>query len=227
MHIQFPTCLEGFPTWWEGFSTINNFWKQLDVLQFNSILPLFTQWRTQLPNSVHQFRWWPQAQIPREENVYPLQYSCLENSMDRGAWWLQSSGSQSILKHDWETKILTFHRSSVHFSSVSYSLWLTWIAKRQGSLSITNSQSLLKLMSIEAVMPSNHLVLCHPLLLPPSIFPSIKVFSNKLVLLIRQPKYWSFSVSISPYNEYSGLISFRINWLDLLAVQGTLKSLLQ
>ena len=124
MHIQFPTCLEGFPTLWEGFSTINNFWKQLDVLQFNSILPLFTQWRTQLPNTAHQFRWWPQPQIPREENVYPLQYSCLENSMDRGAWWLQSSGSQSNLKHDWDTKILTFHRSSVHVSSVFYSLWL-------------------------------------------------------------------------------------------------------
>ena len=102
-----------------------------------------------------------------------------------------------------------------------------WIAAHQASLSITNSQSLLKLMSIESVMPFNHLILCCPLLLLPSIFPSIKVFSNGSVLYIRWPKYWSFSFSISPSNEYSGLISFRMDWLDLLAVQGTLKSLLQ
>ena len=92
---------------------------------------------------------------------------------------------------------------------------------------ITNSWSLLKLMSIESVMPSNHLILCHPLLLPPSIFPSIRVFSNESVLRIMWSKYWSFSFSISPFNEYSGPISFRFDWLDLLAVQGTLKSLLQ
>ena len=102
-----------------------------------------------------------------------------------------------------------------------------WTAARQASLSITNSQSLLKHMSIESVMPSNHLILCRPLLLTPSIFPSIRVFSNESVLHIRGPKYWSFSFSISPSNEYSGLISFRIDWLDLLAVQGILKSLLQ
>jgi len=102
-----------------------------------------------------------------------------------------------------------------------------WTATRQASLSITNSRNLLKLMSIESVMPSNHLILCHPLLLPPSIFPNIRVFSNESVLRIRWPKYWSFSFSISPSNEYSGLISFRIDWFDLLAVQGTLKSLLQ
>ena len=101
-----------------------------------------------------------------------------------------------------------------------------WTAACQASLSITNSRSLLKFMSIESVMPSNHLILCHPLLLPPSIIPSIRVFSNELVLHIRWPKYWSFSFSISSSNEYSGLISFRIDWLDLLAVQGTLKSLL-
>jgi len=95
----------------------------------------------------------------------------------------------------------------------------------QASLSITNSRSLLKLMSIESVMPSNHLILYCPLLLLPSVFPSIRVFSNELVLCIRWPKYWSFS--ISPSNEYSGLISFRMDWLGLLAVQGTLKSLLQ
>ena len=100
-----------------------------------------------------------------------------------------------------------------------------WTAARQASLSITNSQSLLKLMSIELVMPSNHLIFCYPLLLLPSIFLSIWVFSNESVLCIRWPKYWSFS--ISPSNEYSGLISFRIDWFDLLAVQGTLKSLLQ
>ena len=97
----------------------------------------------------------------------------------------------------------------------------------QASLSITNPLTLLKRMSIESVMPSNHPILCHPLLLLPSIFPSIRIFSNDSVLRIRWPKYWSFSFSISPSNEYSGLISFRMAWLDLLAVQGTLKSLLQ
>ena len=104
---------------------------------------------------------------------------------------------------------------------------IPWITAHQASLSITNSQSLFKLMSIMSVMPSNHLILCHPLLLPPSIFPSIRIFSNDSVLCIRWPKYWSFSFSISPSKEYSGLISFRMDWLDLLAVQGTLKSLLQ
>ena len=100
-------------------------------------------------------------------------------------------------------------------------------AARQAFLSITNSWSLPKLMSIESVMPSNHLFFCHPLLLLPSILPSISVFSNESALLIRWPKYWSFSFSISPSNEHSGLISFRMDWLDLLAVQGTLNSLLQ
>ena len=117
---------------------------------------------------------------------------------------------------------------SVHSSSVAQScptFATPWTAALQASLSITNSQSLLKLMSIELVMPFNHLMLCHPLLLP--IFPSIRGFSNESVLHIRWPKYWSFSFSISPPNEYSGLISFRMDWLDLLAVQGTLKSLLQ
>ena len=122
--------------------------------------------------------------------------------------------------------------AQVVISSVQ-SLSCVWLfetlgtAARQASLSITNSQSLLKLMSIELVMQSNHLILYHPLLLPPSIFPSIRVFSNESVLCIRWPKYWSFSFSINSSNEYSGLISFRIDWLDLLAVQGTLKSLLQ
>ena len=102
-----------------------------------------------------------------------------------------------------------------------------WIAAHQASLSITNSRSLLKLMPIEPVMPSSHLILCHPLLLLPPIPPSIRVFSNKSTLHMRQPKYWSFNFSISPSNEHPGLISFRMDWLDLLAVQGTLKSLLQ
>ena len=103
---------------------------------------------------------------------------------------------------------------------------ILWTEERQASLSITNSQSFLKLISIESVIPSNHLILCCPLLLP-EFWPSIRVFSSESVLHIRWPKYWSFSFSISPSNEYSGLISFRMYWLDLLAVQGTLKSLLQ
>ena len=112
------------------------------------------------------------------------------------------------------------HQNQHQFSSVQS---LSLVA----FLSITNSQSLLKLMSIESLMPSNHLILCRPLLLSPSTFPTIWVFSNESVLHIRSPKYWSFHFSISPSNEYSGLISFRMDWLDLLAVQGTLKSLLQ
>ena len=119
--------------------------------------------------------------------------------------------------------------NSTQFSSVIQS-WLTlcnpWTAACQASMFITNSWSLLKLMSTELVMPSNYFILCHPLFLS-SIFPSIRVFSNELAVPIRWPKYWSFSFSISPSNEYSGLISFRINWFDLLAVQGSLKSLLQ
>ena len=121
---------------------------------------------------------------------------------------------------------------SVQFSSVQFlscvQLFVTpWTAACQVSLSISNSQSLLKFMSIESVMPSNHLILCHPLLLLPSLFPSIRVFSNESALHIRWPKYWSFNFKISPTNEHPGLISFRMDWLDLLAVQGTLKNLLQ
>ena len=119
-----------------------------------------------------------------------------------------------------------FSQSVQSFSHVQ--LFVTpWTAVHQASLSITNSRSLLKLISIESVMPSNHLILCCPFLFPLSIFPSIRAFSNKSVLLTRWPKYWSFSFSTSPSNEYSGLISFRMDWLDLLAVQGILKSLLQ
>ena len=137
---------------------------------------------------------------PGEENGYPLQYCGLENSMNRGAW-----------------------QATVQFSSVQslshVQLFVTpRTAARQASLSITNSQSLLKLMSIELVMPSNHLILCCPLLFPPSIFPSIRVFSNESFLHIRWPKYQNFSFSISPPDEYSELISFRTDWLDLLAI---------
>ena len=122
----------------------------------------------------------------------------------------------------------TFTRFSSVQSLSCVSLFATpWTAACQASLSITNSWSLLQLMSIESAMPSNHLILCHPLLLLPSIFLSIRFFSNELVLCLRWPKYWSFSFSIYPSNEYSGLVSFRIDWFDLLAIQGTLKSLLQ
>ena len=128
--------------------------------------------------------------------------------------------------------VAAFMIQSVHFSSVQslscVQLFVTpWTAARQASLSITNSWSPPKPVSIESVMPSSHLILCHPLLLLPSIFPSIRVFSNESTLRIRWPKYWSFSFSISPSNAYSGQISFRMDWLDLLAVQGILKNLLQ
>ena len=127
------------------------------------------------------------------------------------------------LGHSW----LLLWVSSVHLLSCVQLFVTPWTEAHQASLSITNSWSLLKLMSIESVMPSSHLILCRPFLLLPSIFPNIRVFSDESVLCIRCPKYWSFSFSISPSNEYSGLISFRIDWLDLLAVQVTLKSLLQ
>ena len=123
--------------------------------------------------------------------------------------------------------IIMKNTSSVQSFSRVWLFATPWTTACQASLSITNSQSLPKLMSIESVMPSNHLILCCPLLLPPSIFPSIRVFSNESVLCIRWPKHWSFSFSISPSNEQPGLISFRMDWLDLLALQGTLKSLLQ
>ena len=121
----------------------------------------------------------------------------------------------------------TLHVSSVQSLSCVRLFATPWIAAHQASLSITNCRSLPKLISIESVMPSNHLILCYPLLLLPSIFPSIRVFSNESALCIRWPKYWSFSFNISPSNEHPGLISFRMDWLDLLAIQGTLKSLLQ
>ena len=133
-----------------------------------------------------------------------------------------------ILSPTWMPDII----QCIQFSSpqLLHCVWLfatPWTAAHQASLSISNSLSSPKLMSIELVMTSNHLILCHPLLLLPSIFPSIRVFSNESALHIRWPKFWSFSFSISPSNEHPGLISFRIHWLDLLAVQGTLKHLLQ
>ena len=131
-----------------------------------------------------------------ERNGNPLQYSCLENPMDNEAWQAIVHG---IAKELW------FSCSTVSDSATP------WTAACQASLSFTISQSLLKLMSIESVMPSKHLILCCPLLLPPSIFPGLRVFSNESALQIRWPKYWSFSFSISPSNEYSGLISFRID----------------
>ena len=126
-----------------------------------------------------------------------------------------------------KTPCKMFQFSSVQSLSCVWLFATPWTAARQASLSITYSWSLLKLMSVELVMPSNRLILCRPLLFPPSIFPSIRVFSNESVLRLRWTKYCSFSFSISPYNEYSGLISFRMDSFDLLAVQGTLKSLLQ
>ena len=135
---------------------------------------------------------------------------------------------QQIVFNCYQWHVLYSNHLFSSIQSLSH-VWLfptPWTAARQASLSIINSWSLLKLMSIESVMPSNHLIFCHPLLLPPSIFPSIRVFSNELVLCIRWPKYWSFSFSISPSNEHPGLISFRMDWFDF-AVQGLLKSLLQ
>ena len=152
-------------------------------------------------------------------------------------WTEEPSGLQPMesqeVGHSWAT--FTFIAVSFYlerFSSVQplshvRPFATPWTAACQAFLSITNFQSLLKHVSIELMMPSNHLIFCHPLLLPPAIFPSIRVFSNESVLCIRWPKYWSFSFSISPSDEYSGLISFRMDWLDLLAVQGTLKSFLQ
>ena len=136
---------------------------------------------------------------------------------------------QPLWKTEWGTKNTKNRTTISSVQSLSHvRLFATpWTVAHQVSPSITNSQSLLRLMSIKSVKPSNHLILCHLLLLQPSIFPSIRIFSNGSVLHIRWPKYFSFSFSISPFNEYSGLISFRIDWLDLLAVPRTLKTLLQ
>ena len=167
-----------------------------------------------------------------EGNGNLLQYSCLENPTDGGAWWAAVHGI-SKGRTRLSTFNFTFHfpLSCIQFSSVRslsrVRLFATpWLTARQASLSITNFRSSLKLMSIESVMPSSHLILCCPLLLLPPIPPSLRVFSNESTLRMRWPKYWSFSFSISPSKEHPRLI-FRMDWLDLLAVQGTLKNLLQ
>ena len=126
-----------------------------------------------------------------------------------------------------KSKVLESSVHSVQLLSCVRLFATPWTAAHEASLFIANTQSFLKHMSIELVMPSNHLILCRPLLFSPSIFPSIRVFSNESVLCMRWPKYWSFSFSVSPSNRFSGLISFRVDWFDLLAVPGTLKSLLQ
>ena len=149
--------------------------------------------------------------------------------MVRGPWWAIVHGITMSLTglNNWVHTHTCLSEHSVQSLSHVWLFAIPWTAQRQASLSITNSRSLFKLMSIESVMPSNHIILCCPLLLLPSIFPSIRAFSNESALLMRWSKYWSFSSIIGPSNEYSGLFSFRMDWLDLLAVQKTLKSLLQ
>ena len=187
--------------------------------------------------------WYYQKEKNRSLRMSMTAYSlkAVTPSEDKG--FQMRDGGGVHLRHLRSCSIHCLHQNSVdshlpdsetsyQFSSVQSlsHVWLfvtPWTATHQASLSITNSRSLLKLMSIESVIPSNHLILCGPLLLLPLIFPSIRVFSNESVLHIRWPEYWSFSFSISPSNEHPGLISFRLDWLDLLAVQGTLKSLLQ
>ena len=142
-----------------------------------------------------------------ERKGNPLQDSCLGNPMDRGAWWTTVQGGYRRVG----CNIVTESAQTVQSLSCVRLFGIPWTAACQASLSIINSQSLLKLLFIELVMPSNHLILCHPILLPPSVFPSNRVFSNESVLHIRWPKYWSFSFSISPSNEYSWLISFRVD----------------
>ena len=141
--------------------------------------------------------------------------------------WTKLLSSYNISGNTWASFCIFRMDQSVQPLSCVQLFASPWTAAYQASLSIINSQSLLKLTSIESVMPSNHLIFCRPLFLPPSIFPNIRDFSSESVLRIRWPKYWSFSFNISPSNEYSGLISLWMDWLDLLAVQGTLKSLLQ
>ena len=183
---------------------------------------------------------WLRLRSVDEKKIDICLFLLLENSRPLSLPWepwtpFSSSGTPDFLSTCLGIDFLNIKLKNflpIKFSSVELPshVWLfatPWTAARQASLSITNSQSLLKLMSIESVMPSNYLILCCPLLLLPPIFPGIRVFSKESVPCIRWPKYWSFSFSISPSNEYSGLISFRMDWLDLLAVQGTLKSLLQ
>ena len=163
---------------------------------------------------------WPHLNLMTSQRSHLQIASCWRSSLQH----MNVRGTESV--HSRRHEIVSFQRQMLlTFSSVQslnrIQLFATpWTAACQASLSSTNSWSLLKLISIESMMPSNHLILCHPLLLPPSTFPSIRVFSNESVLSIRWPKYWSFSLSISPSGEYSGLTSFRMDWLYLLAVQG-------
>ena len=168
-------------------------------------------------------------------NISNLRYADDTNLMAeskeklRASWWRWKRRVKKWLKTQ-HSKNKDHGIWSHQFSSVQSLSWVfvtPWMAAHHDPLYITNSWSMLKLKSTESVMPSNHLILCRPILLLPSIFPSIRVFSNELVLCIRYPRYWSFSFSISPSNEHSGLISFKTDWLDLIAVQGALKSLLQ
>ena len=164
--------------------------------------------------------------ISTNPKVIQAKYLTNQNfQKDKRLWFVLIKGSKYIY-YPADTFYL-LKNTSVQLLSCVQLFATPWTAGCQASLSITNARSLPKLMSIESVMPSNHLILCRPLLLLPSIFPSIRVFSKESALCIRWPKYWSFSSNISPANEHSGLISFRMDWLDLLAVQGTLKSLLQ
>ena len=177
-------------------------------------------------------------EMANHSSVLALKIQWTEEPGGYSPWGRRKSDSteqlstKALLSHSYQgitIRVSGFYSMVSSIQSLSR-VWLfatPWTAARQASLSITKCQSLLKLMSIESVMPSNHLILCCPLLLPPSILPSIRVFSNESVLCIRWPKYWNFSLNISPSNEYSGLIFFRMDWLELLAVQGTLKSLLQ
>ena len=167
----------------------------------------------------------PSIRVFSNESAVHIRWSVLELQLQHQSF--QSIQGWFPLRLTGLISFLLFQFSSVQLLSHVRLFAAPWITARQASLSITNSWSLLKLMSIKSVMPSSHLILCHPLFLKPSILPSTRVFSNESALHIRWPKYWSFSFNISPSNEYSGLISFRMDWVDLLAVQRTLKSLLQ
>ena len=216
--LAFPTCAVGPANSWSSCL-------QVVILLCKGMLQMCV---TSIPSST------------KREHGWKIKYQFLKVSAESihiTSRWKQVPGTTYLEPLQWqEMRKVTFHAYEkywkIEFNSVqSFSpVWLfatPWTAARQTSLSIINSRSPHKPMSIELVMPSNHLILCHPLLLPSSIFPSIRVFSTELALRIRWPKYWSFSFSISPSNEYSGLISFRMDWLYLFAVQGTLKSLLQ
>ena len=183
-------------------------------------------------------QWMTTARPSRKVTLDQVALGALQAGWRHGGWIQKNRSTESSSNcwttQCWATKMVVVFKlpslgvvSSVQLLSRVWFFAIPWIAARQASLSVINSQSLLKLMSIESVMPSNHLILCRPLILLLPIPPSIRVFSNESTLHMRQPKYWSFSFSISPSNEHPGLISFRMDWLDLLAVQGTLKSLPQ